>query len=158
MNECLWCDRDCPRCGWPIEAGWEHVTQPQPEGANITICNLRRAVRPLVNTLTGFFEHTHMGLAMTNNTDHATPPTTWDVDAVDVGDDTYYRIDPADPTPSGILVWHWCTAPAPGPRWMAAGVINHTLISTDPLHLEPSLLWPCCGKHGYIREDRWTTA
>jgi hypothetical protein len=62
------------------------------------------------------------------------------------------------------LIWHWCTAErwiAEGrsearPRWMACGVGAHTLVARDPLHLEPSLLWPdCCGKHGFIREGRW---
>lgn len=99
---------------------------------------------------------------MTNNTAHDQPPSTWEIGAVDAGDDTYYVIDPADPTPTGVLVWHWCTGHAPGDgptvdqgRWMAAGVSAHTLVSADPLHLEPSLLWGCCGKHGYIRAGRW---
>lgn len=74
------------------------------------------------------------------------------------GDDTYYLIDPADPTPTGVLVWHWCLRNVEGPRWMAAGVRNHTLVAADPLHLEPSLLWDCCGKHGYIRAGRWESA
>lgn len=98
---------------------------------------------------------------MTNNTEHDRPPSTWEVAAVAAGDDTYYRVTPdADPPNSGILVWHWCEANVEGPRWMAAGVIRHVVMSEpdEPLHLEPSLLWPCCGKHGYIRDGRWTPA
>lgn len=57
--ECLWCDRECRRCGWPVEGGWEHVEQRQPPGANVTICHLRRVVRPLVEVLVGFLHHEH---------------------------------------------------------------------------------------------------
>lgn len=95
---------------------------------------------------------------MTANTEYDRPPSTWEVAAVDAGHDTYYRITPFDPTVTGILIWHWCEVPDPGPRWMAAGVAHHTLISLEPLHLEPSLLWACCGKHGYIRNGRWEPA
>lgn len=51
--------------------------------------------------------------------------------------------------------WHWCTELK---RWRLAGVWNHNLISEKPLHLEPSLLWPCCGKHGFVRNGRWEDA
>lgn len=95
---------------------------------------------------------------MTNNTDHDHHPGAWGMSAVFVGDDTYYLVDPADHTPTGVLVWHWCAGNPEGPRWMAAGVKNHTLVAVDPLHLEPSLLWDCCGKHGYIRAGRWEAA
>ncbi len=69
-----------------------------------------------------------------------------------------------------LLVWHWCTRALwrvrPGavvelcvPQWSAAGVSAHTLVSRDPLHLEPSLLWPdCCGMHGFIRAGTWVPA
>ena len=97
---------------------------------------------------------------MTNNTDRSNPPSLWDgIEARPVGDDTYWMQDPDDPTQAGILIWHWCEAPnLPAPRWMAAGVIRHTLVSSEPLHLEPSLLWPCCEKHGFIRDGKWTPA
>lgn len=63
-----------------------------------------------------------------------------------------------------LLIWHWCTEsrwvaegrPHAEPHWVLAGAETHTLVSRDPLHLEPSLYWPdCCGKHGFIREGRW---
>jgi hypothetical protein len=95
---------------------------------------------------------------MTNNTEHDRPPSIWEVATVAAGDDTYYRVTPFDPTVTGVLVWHWCVNNPEGPRWMAAGVAHHTLVSLDPLHLEPSVLWGCCGKHGYIRDGRWTSA
>lgn len=51
------------------------------------------------------------------------------------------------------LIWHWCTFED---RWKGAGVRAHTLLSRDPLHLEPSLLWDaCCGLHGFIRGGAW---
>lgn len=60
MSECLWCDRDCPRCGFPIGGGWEHVAQPQPAAAIVSICHLRRVVRPLTETLVGYLHHKHV--------------------------------------------------------------------------------------------------
>lgn len=102
---------------------------------------------------------------MTNNTDYGQPPTLWNVGAVDAGADIYYRTTPDDPTITGVLVWHWCTSHAPGDgptvdqgRWMAAGLAAHTLVALDPLHIEPSLLFGCCGTHGFIRGGRWTPA
>lgn len=73
-----------------------------------------------------------------------------------------------------ILIWHWCTHSVWKKKarevnyegwskehvetevWRAAGVSGHTLISLDPLHLEPSLYWPdCCGMHGFLRNGSW---
>jgi hypothetical protein len=97
---------------------------------------------------------------------HDDPPSAW-ASATSVGYDVYWRYDP-DLGPAGgvesIITWHWCTRQPPDPddvgdgRWAAAHVGKHTLVNADPLHLEPSLLWPCCGKHGFIREGRWTNA
>lgn len=33
-----------------------------------------------------------------------------------------------------------------------------TVVSVDPLHIEPSLRCTICGKHGFIREGRWEEA
>lgn len=41
---------------------------------------------------------------------------------------------------------------------LPVGVGRHDLIADEPLHLEPSLLWPCCGKHGFVRGGVWTEA
>lgn len=106
---------------------------------------------------------------MTNNTNYHNPPSQWKLEGVVfAGDDTYYRVRSPEGRQPGIedvYVWHWCTAYGPGPgetvdngRWMCAGVRNHTLVGTSPLHLEPSILWNCCNKHGYIREGRWVSA
>lgn len=96
------------------------------------------------------------------------PPSQWDgVDAIPAGHDVYYRAtdDPTDV--ASVLVWHWCTGVAPGEadvvepaRWAAAGVIKHTRLDGDAkhLHLEPSLLFVCCGMHGFIRNGQWESA
>lgn len=33
-----------------------------------------------------------------------------------------------------------------------------TLVSLEPLHLEPSLLCRICGDHGWVRDGRWVPA
>lgn len=90
------------------------------------------------------------------NRDKNNPPPNWGLDGVVyAGDDTYYRVRPVDnPDVSDVWVWHWCS----GTHWDSAGVGNHTLVAAAPLHLEPSLLWPCCNKHGYIRNGKWEPA
>lgn len=37
-----------------------------------------------------------------------------------------------------------------GPRW--------TLVSMDPLHIEPSVLCRGCGHHGFVRDGAWVPA
>lgn len=62
--------------------------------------------------------------------------------------------------------WHWCKSleGVPADRkvyegcWVAAGTGAHTLVSSEPLHLEPSLLWQCCGLHGFVRNGQWIPA
>ncbi|MFI6639951.1 hypothetical protein [Streptomyces sp. NPDC050504] len=63
------------------------------------------------------------------------------------------------------VFWHWCSTLADVPEertttspWVAAGTGAHTLVSREPLHLEPSLLWNCCGLHGWVRNGQWTGA
>ena len=34
----------------------------------------------------------------------------------------------------------------------------HQLVSEDPLHVEPSILCPECGDHGFIRNGAWESA
>lgn len=89
------------------------------------------------------------------------PPSEW-AGARAAGDDVYWVADPAGGIAS-VLTWHWCTGVAPGDgpvveagRWAASNVGKHTLLVADPLHIEPSVLWDCCGKHGYLRGGRWT--
>ncbi len=70
-----------------------------------------------------------------------------------------------------IYVWHWCdhqlwagregydAHPEDYTFWVPGGVAAHTVVSTEPLHLEPSVYWPdCCGMHGWIRGGRWVSA
>jgi hypothetical protein len=54
--------------------------------------------------------------------------------------------------------WHWCSKASFGERWRAKGTDDHELISADPLHLEPSLLCPDCGLHGFVRNGEWIAA
>jgi hypothetical protein len=86
--------------------------------------------------------------------DRATPPPQWADQGekfVRLSDDLYYVwLD--DPWP---WFWHWCTRRN---RWVGAATADHQQVSRNPLHLEPSLRWPCCGLHGFVREGVWCPA
>jgi hypothetical protein len=85
--------------------------------------------------------------------DRSKPPSEWSPFLAErVTDDLYVGWPPDDAMP---WFWHWCTVDG---RWVAAGTADHTLVERDPLHLEPSLLWPCCGMHGWVRNGAWETA
>lgn len=98
-------------------------------------------------------------------TDHDTPPTEWCdwwQEVHPLTPDIAYgwpqaemTTDPDDPNP---WVWHWCPTSGEAGRWTCAATSAHTLVTREPLHLEPSLLWHCCGTHGWIRNGQWTTA
>jgi hypothetical protein len=79
-------------------------------------------------------------------------PPTW-AGAEPIGHDIWMAPDVDHP--GKPLVWHWCTKVD---RWVAASCRNHDIDQTDPLTLSPSLLWPCCNTHGWIREGRWIPA
>lgn len=98
--------------------------------------------------------------------DRGTPPTDWPglemVGMTRLTDDIYFGWFEKDANPT---FWHWCAALAytpeertAGGRWVAAGTGAHTLVAREPLHLEPSLLWQCCGLHGWVRNGQWTGA
>lgn len=76
-------------------------------------------------------------------------------------DDIYYGWLGDEPNP---MLWHWCAALPDDPeltvsgRWIAAGTGAHTVVCREPLHLEPSLLWACCGLHGFVRDGVWVPA
>jgi len=97
--------------------------------------------------------------------DHDDPPSNWD-NAIPAGGDVYYRFDPDEPagTAEAVITWHWCTrqpldfGDVGEGCWALAHVGKHDLIAVEPLHLEPSLLWNCCNKHGWIRGGIWTDA
>lgn len=95
---------------------------------------------------------------------HEVPPTDWPglemTGVTKLTDDIYFGwvADHANP-----MFWHWCTAADPeltatGTRWIAANSESHTQVSREPLHLEPSLLWQCCGLHGFVRDGNWIPA
>lgn len=85
---------------------------------------------------------------------HARTPDTWG-GAVQLGGDVFMRRDPEESGAAAYWFWHWCPTRE---RWACAGTAKHDLISDETLHLEPSLLWPCCGKHGWVRNGAWTEA
>lgn len=98
--------------------------------------------------------------------DRGTPPSDWPglemVGLTRLTDDIYFGWLENEPAPT---FWHWCAALADvsddrlvSGRWVAAGTSAHTLVSREPLHLEPSLLWSCCGLHGWVRNGQWTGA
>lgn len=99
--------------------------------------------------------------------DRTPPPSDWPgmemVGMTRLTDDIYYGWLAHEPNP---MFWHWCAtlAAAPPERtvhgngWADAGTSAHTLAAKDPLHLEPSLLWACCGTHGFVREGKWIPA
>lgn len=92
----------------------------------------------------------------------ATPPTqwcTWWNEVHQLTPDIAYGWPPADRTgnPDDLnpWFWHWCSHQG---RWMAQSTRLHTLVSRSPLHMEPSLLWPCCHIHGFVRNGQWIDA
>ncbi len=99
--------------------------------------------------------------------DRGTPPTDWPglemADLTRLNDDIYFGWLANEPNPT---FWHWCRALEGVPAdqkvhdgcWVAARTSSHQLIAREPLHLEPSLLWKCCGLHGWVRNGRWASA
>lgn len=88
--------------------------------------------------------------------DREVPPSMWcdwwPGGVTCVTDDTYYGWPQGEEHP---WFWHWCTKRG---RWVGAGTDGHDLLARDPLHLEPSLPWPCCGLHGWLRQGTWEPA
>lgn len=86
------------------------------------------------------------------------PPSEW-AGAVPLGGEVFWRPMTAEGGTVAVagvmLMWHWC--PEAG-RWSAWTVEQHRVVSVKPLHLEPSLLWPCCGKHGFVHDGAWVEA
>jgi hypothetical protein len=86
------------------------------------------------------------------------PPSEW-AGAAPLGGDVFWRPTLAEGGTVAVfgvfLVWHWCPE---ADRWSQWTVSQHQVISMKPLHLEPVLLWPCCGKHGFVRDGAWVEA
>jgi hypothetical protein len=94
--------------------------------------------------------------------DPSTPPTEWCDWWLEVHQLTptiAYGWPPEDliavPGDENPWFWHWCQHQG---RWMAQATGEHVLISRDPLHMTPSLLWPCCGTHGFVHDGAWVPA
>lgn len=99
--------------------------------------------------------------------DRGVPPSDWPglemVGMTRLTDDIYYGWLSHETTPT---FWHWCKALEAVPPelkvhegcWVAAGTSAHSLVCREPLHLEPSLLWRCCGVHGFVRGGAWIPA
>ena len=60
-------------------------------------------------------------------------------------------------TKLGWCIEHLCVREY-GTFQVAPSVASHTLVSTDPFHLEPSVLCMSCGAHGFIRDGKWQDA
>ncbi|MFM9542335.1 hypothetical protein [Streptomyces turgidiscabies] len=101
------------------------------------------------------------------STPRGLPPSDWPglemVSMTRLTEDIYYGWLSHETNP---VFWHWCRALADVPAdrtvhggpWVAAGTSAHTLVAREPLHLEPSLLWKCCGLHGWVRDGKWINA
>lgn len=87
------------------------------------------------------------------------PPSLWLFGVTTIDESIGIYLSPSHPEdePNPIF-WHWCRQAKPKPRWYGMRTPLHEVISTDPWHLEPSLLCDHCGLHGYIRNGRWTPA
>lgn len=86
---------------------------------------------------------------------HDDPPTAWCIwwaDVTRLTDEIFYGWPDGETNP---WFWHWCTRVE---LWRAQGTGDHDLVSREPLHLEPSLWWQCCGLHGWCRNSEWTPA
>lgn len=98
--------------------------------------------------------------------DRSQPPSEWPglevTGLTKLTDDIFFGWLDREANP---FFWHWCPTYAELPEektvsggWIGAGTSAHTLVSREPLHLEPSLLWQCCGMHGFVREGKWIDA
>lgn len=100
------------------------------------------------------------------STDPTNTPDTWGLDGVfrvpgspEPGVFAMHRpVGAGRPPGDGIVIWHWHTPNGGDARWQAAGCGLHTVVSLDPLHLEPSLACEGgCPNHGYIRDGQWVS-
>lgn len=68
-TDCVWCERTCPRCRYPISGGWEHLEQPQAPESRHVVCTLRRVVGPLTDVLGGYLEHSQHRLTLVEDSE-----------------------------------------------------------------------------------------
>lgn len=92
------------------------------------------------------------------------PPTNWSPlqPLLDVGGGVYvYLPESVKDGDRGneVIVYHWHTPKDDEPRWQAAYLGLHTIVSTKPLTIEASLA--CdegCPNHGWITNGSWRNA
>jgi hypothetical protein len=63
-----------------------------------------------------------------------------------------------DGKPDVVYLAHWGGGGGtnPGHRWGWGSTALHTVLSTEPVTLDPSIGWQdCCGRHGFVREGVW---
>lgn len=87
---------------------------------------------------------------------------------IDLGGGYIGRLIESDRHPSGygcVVVRHPKKDGSPGTCGHIASWDGHmppshtwTLVSLEPLHIEPSLLCGVCGDHGFIRNGKWVPA
>lgn len=87
------------------------------------------------------------------------PPSQWlpEVTTIDEGLGVYLSPSHLEDAPNPVF-WHWCRNTHNGPRWLGMRTPLHTVESTDPWTLSPSLLCDFCGLHGFISNGRWINA
>lgn len=96
------------------------------------------------------------------------PPDTWTehplLDRIrDVGGGVFYAVIEDGIEDGGkatnVWVWHWHTPTRGAHRWALAGCGYHTVLSVEPLTLDPSLACEDgCPSHGWIRNGVWVSA
>jgi hypothetical protein len=64
-----------------------------------------------------------------------------------VGGGVFVSVDLVD---GSLYLWHTCSS-----NWKTSVIPDDHIVSRDPLHIEPSIKWDCCGKHGFIRDGQW---
>ena len=95
--------------------------------------------------------------------DRTVPPSQWEalknvpITEIDAEVGVYLGPSFVERT-SAPTLWHWCTGLGAPDRWIAMSTGWHTVVSQEPWHLEPSLLCPECGLHGFIRDGQWVSA
>ncbi len=56
-DQCIYCDRICPRCEYEIPSGMEHLEQVQAPGGSHYVCSYRRHTAPLATILDEYLTH-----------------------------------------------------------------------------------------------------
>jgi hypothetical protein len=82
--------------------------------------------------------------------ERSAPPSDWYPHAVQIADADVYAYIGA--TPADSIVWHWCSKRK---AWDGGHIVNHTIVSREPLTITASLICLGCGWHGFITDGKW---